>query len=314
MKGIDVSRWQGVIDWGLVKSDGVQFVFIKATEGKGYVDTRFIGNVTGAAKAGLKVGAYHFARFKSKAEAIAEANFFINTVRPYPITWPLVLDLEVNEGKLDREQLTEAAKVFVDTIKSAGYTAVLYTNKNYLDNYIYADRIGAALWLARYRDFERGPGVKCDIWQYTDKGKVKGITGYVDLNVAYTDFSAPAKTKATTAAKQQPPKQPAAAAETIYIVKPGDTLSEIAARYNTTVQVLQQLNGIKDANKIYVGQKIKIKGKPPNTNGPVYYTVQKGDTLSEIAKKFNTTVAALQKLNGIKDANKIFAGQKIRVQ
>jgi lysozyme len=309
MKGIDVSRWQGVIDWELVKSDGVQFVFIKATEGKGYVDPRFKENVTGAAKAGLKVGAYHFARFKSKAEAIAEANFFINTVRPYPITWPLVLDLEVNEGGLDREQLTEAAKAFIDTIKAAGYTAALYVNKNYLDNYIYADRIGAALWLARYRDFERGPGVQCDIWQYTDKGKVKGITGYVDLNEAYKDFSAPTK----TAAKQQPKKQPAAA-EMVYIVKAGDTLSEIAARYNTTVQALQQLNGIKDPDKIYVGQKIKIKGKPPNAKVPIYYTIQKGDTLTEIAKKFNTTVAALQKLNGIKDANKIFAGQKIRVQ
>nr|WP_223837387.1 LysM domain-containing protein [Bacillus swezeyi] len=99
---------------------------------------------------------------------------------------------------------------------------------------------------------------------------------------------------------------------TTYIVKKGDTLSGIAQKYNTTVKALQSLNGIKDANKIYVGQKLKVRGSVLNKKQ--YYTIKIGDTLSGISKKFNASIKTLQAWNSIKNANKIYAGQKIRVR
>jgi LysM repeat protein len=98
----------------------------------------------------------------------------------------------------------------------------------------------------------------------------------------------------------------------VYIVQKGDTLSEIAARYNTTVKELQQLNGIKDPNKIFVGQKIKIKGA--TSSNPAYYTVKPGDTLSKIAEKYGTTVQKLTKLNNIKNPDLILVGQKLKLK
>lgn len=99
--------------------------------------------------------------------------------------------------------------------------------------------------------------------------------------------------------------------EIAYTVKSGDTLSGIASKYDTTYQKLAEYNNIKNPNIIYVGQVIKI---PTTENTPVTYTIKKGDTLSGIAKKYNTTVEKLVELNNIKDADKIYVGQKIRVR
>ncbi|MEC0539052.1 LysM peptidoglycan-binding domain-containing protein, partial [Bacillus glycinifermentans] len=100
-----------------------------------------------------------------------------------------------------------------------------------------------------------------------------------------------------------------------YTVKKGDALSVIAKKYNTTVKALQSLNNIKDPNKIYVGQKLKISGSASKTsNKKQYYTIKSGDTLSGISKRFNTSIKTLQAWNGIKNPNKIYAGQKIRVR
>ncbi|MCY7835188.1 N-acetylmuramoyl-L-alanine amidase [Bacillus haynesii] len=102
---------------------------------------------------------------------------------------------------------------------------------------------------------------------------------------------------------------------TTYTVKKGDALSVIAKKYNTTVKTLQSLNNIKDPNKIYVGQKLKISSSASTASTKKqYYTIKSGDTLSGISKRFNTSIKTLQNWNGIKNANKIYAGQKIRVK
>ena len=95
-----------------------------------------------------------------------------------------------------------------------------------------------------------------------------------------------------------------------YKIKKGDTLSEIAKKYGTTVSTLASINNIKDVNKIYAGDTIKI---PTNNSSYIEYTIKKGDTLSEIAKKYGTTVKKLQSINGIKNANKIYAGDTIKI-
>jgi lysozyme len=308
IKGIDVSHWQGDIDWKKVADDGVEFAFIKATEGTSFIDDKFLANVNGANAVGIKTGAYHFARFGCVEEAKEEARHFLDVVSKVTLTYPLALDLEVDQKKVGKTKLTDAALAFLEEVEKAGYTIMLYSGKIFLENCLEECRLKKyPFWIARYND---DLCRDADIWQYTSEGKVNGIQGNVDMNWAYKDFTVPAKIEVKTIVASEQQKT-----ETfIYTVKAGDTLSEIAAKYKTTVKDLQQLNGIKDPNKIFVGQKIKIKGTASSTNKPTYYTVKPGDTLSAIAKRYNTTVQNLVKLNNIKNPDLILVGQKLRVK
>lgn len=305
MKGIDVSRWQGNIDWKKVKADGIGFVFIKATEGVGYTDPNFAKNVQGAYNVGLDIGAYHFARFTSKQDAINEAKYFVSVITGKPLNLPHVLDIETNDAGLSYGELTEAVQAFLNYVReNTKHPVMIYTYKSFLNKFKKPSDV--PFWYARY-GVEK-PDIECDYWQYTDKGKVNGINGYVDLNLLMRDTH-PVKVK--VAKQSKPTDQPSG---DIYIVRNGDTLSEIAKKFNTTVNELVKLNNIKNPDLIYVGQKLLIKRNTAKANSPQYYVVKRGDTLSGIAKKYKTTVKELQRLNGIKNPNLIYAGQKLRVK
>ncbi|MFT9848530.1 GH25 family lysozyme [Aneurinibacillus sp. REN35] len=188
IKGIDVSHWNGVVDWKKVAADGVKFVFLKASEGTSYVDKTFKTNAARANAAGIHVGAYHYAKFDSVAEAKAEVQHFLRTVSGVKITYPLVLDLEENKKKASKVVLTDAAVAFLDAIEKAGYFAMIYAGKSFLETQLDEKRLNPyAKWIARYNSFL---GRGADIWQYTDKGKVNGISGNVDMNWSYCDFAA----------------------------------------------------------------------------------------------------------------------------
>ncbi|MCY8141840.1 GH25 family lysozyme [Bacillus haynesii] len=314
IKGIDVSHWQGNINWKKVAGDGIKFAFIKATEGTTLKDNKFETNISGANAAGLKTGAYHFARFGSKSEALAEAKFFLLVVKNVNLSYPLVLDLEVNQRKVSKSVLTDAAVAFLREIEKAGYFAMIYSGKSFLENCLDESKLKPfALWVARYNNTL---GRHADIWQYSSSGKVSGIAGNVDMNICYRIGlrAQVSKTEKVATVKPVSNKKPVKT-ETVYTVKKGDTLSEIAQKYKTTVKALQSSNNIKDPNKIYVGQKLKISSSASTaSNKKQYYTINSGDTLSGISKRFNTSIKTLQNWNGIKNANKIYAGQKIRVK
>ncbi|MCY8271266.1 GH25 family lysozyme [Bacillus sonorensis] len=316
IKGIDVSHWQGNINWKKVAGDGIKFAFIKATEGTTLKDNKFETNVSGANAMGIKTGAYHFARFGSKSEALAEARFFLSVVKKIRLTYPLVLDLEVNQRNVSKSVLTDAAVAFLREIEKAGYYAMIYSGKSFLENCLDESKLKPfALWVARYNSTL---GRHADIWQYSSSGKVQGISGNVDMNICYRDglrAQVAVKTeKVATTVKPISNKKPVKSG-TVYTVKKGDALSVIAKKYNTTVKALQSLNNIKDPNKIYVGQKLKISGSASKaSNNKQYYTIKSGDTLSGISIRFNTSIKTLQSWNSIKNANKIYAGQKIRVR
>ncbi|MGI6834707.1 GH25 family lysozyme [Bacillus paralicheniformis] len=315
IKGIDVSHWQGNINWKKVAGDGIKFAFIKATEGTTLKDNKFVTNVSGANAAGIKTGAYHFARFGSKSEALAEAKFFLSVVKNANLSYPLVLDLEVNQRKVSKSVLTDAAVAFLLEVEKAGYFAMFYSYKDFLENSLDESKLKPfALWAARYNSIL---GRDADIWQYSSTGKVSGISGNVDMNICYRDglrAKVSAKTDKAATVKPVSNKKPVKT-ETVYTVKKGDALSVIAKKYNTTVKALQSLNNIKDPNKIYVGQKLKISSSASTaSNKKQYYTIKSGDTLSGISKRFNTSIKTLQNWNGIKNANKIYARQKIRVK
>jgi lysozyme len=188
IKGIDVSHWNGTINWDMVKADGVEFAFIKATQGTSYSNVAYFhDNAQKAAAAGIRVGAYHYASFGTSAEAEAEANYFLSVVANHQLTYPLVLDLEENKQGASRAVLTDAAIAFLEVVENAGYFAMLYSGKNFLETQLDVGRLKPyALWVARY-----GPqlGRDADIWQYTSTGGVNGISGNVDLNWAYRDFT-----------------------------------------------------------------------------------------------------------------------------
>ncbi|MED0670658.1 glycoside hydrolase family 25 protein [Aneurinibacillus aneurinilyticus] len=201
--GIDVSHWNGVVDWKKVAASGVNFVFLKASEGTTYVDKTFKTNAANALTNGIRVGAYHYAKFGNVAEAKAEAQHFLRTVSGVKITYPLVLDLEENKKKASKAILTDAAVAFLNAIEKAGYFAMIYAGKSFLETQLDEKRLKPyALWVARYNSYL---GRDAGIWQYTDKGKVNGISGNVDMNLAYVDYAALIDKKGTTT--PTPPKE-----------------------------------------------------------------------------------------------------------
>ncbi|MED4726893.1 glycoside hydrolase family 25 protein [Aneurinibacillus migulanus] len=187
IKGIDVSHHNGTVDWKKVAADGVKFVFLKASEGTTFVDKTFKTNAANARANGIRVGAYHYAKFGNVAEAKAEAQHFLRTVSGVKITYPLVLDLEENKKKASKATLTDAAIAFLDAIEKAGYFAMIYAGKYFFETQLDEKRLKPyALWIARYNSFL---GRDAGVWQYTDKGKVSGISGNVDMNWSYRDFA-----------------------------------------------------------------------------------------------------------------------------
>ncbi|WP_260288501.1 glycoside hydrolase family 25 protein [Peribacillus aracenensis] len=312
IKGIDVSHWQGVINWDKVAKDGVKFVFIKATEGTSYSKlSYFKDNVPKALAAGLKVGAYHYAKFATVEEAKAEAAYFLGSIRSFGLNYPAVLDLEENKRSASKKILTDAAIAFLEAIEDAGHTAMLYTGKSFLEKHLDESRLKKyALWIARYNSTL---GRSADIWQHSDTGKVNGISTKVDLNIAYRDFT-------YTVNPINPPDNPNTSkptSTTTYTVKKNDTLSLIAKKYNTTVKALVSLNGIKNPDKINIGLKLKVNGSSSTatTNGTKkYHTVKSGDTVSALVKKYGSSTSQIKTWNSLKNIDKIYVDQNLRVK
>ena len=193
--GIDVSRYQGAIDWERVKASGVDFVLLRSSIGDGTTtvsgeDIRFAVNVTEAKRAGLMVGAYHYLWAETVADARKEAKFFIKTISPYTLDFPAVLDFEEpsQQDNLTNAERTAIAKVFLEEVENAGYYPMLYTNKNWAENYLDMEKLSKyEVWLAEWHP---KPSYRGDfgIWQYTAYGYVSGIAGDVDLDVCYKNY------------------------------------------------------------------------------------------------------------------------------
>ncbi len=193
--GIDVSAWQGKIDWAKVKQSGVDFAIIRVgyrgyKAGDIHLDSYFYTNMNEALKNGVQVGVYFYSSAKNEKEAIEEAKFVEEKIAPYKnqITYPVVFDLEkINLDRLtgvSGTQVTKNAIAFLDHIERAGYTPMFYTGIIHTRIAWHMDKLQKyRIWLADYVDKTDYKG-KYDMWQYTSSGKVPGISGRVDLNVA----------------------------------------------------------------------------------------------------------------------------------
>lgn len=193
--GIDVSKWNGEIDWEIVKAEGVDFAIIRcgyrgSSSGWLIEDPYFYKNLTGAKKAGVKVGLYFFTQATNAVEAVEEASMVVSLLGDTPIDYPVFIDIEGAGGNgradnLDAAARTMVANAFCRTIRNAGLDAGVYSSRYWYYNNLIADELDTLkIWLAEYRDTPLYTG-RYDMWQYTSSGSVAGIEGRVDLNVSY---------------------------------------------------------------------------------------------------------------------------------
>lgn len=185
MKCIDISTWQQNVNFTKVKASGVSAVIIRAGFGKESYqkDNRFEEHYKGASAVGLKIGAYWYSYAHSVAEAIQEAKACLACVKGKTFDLPIYFDMEeASQTKLGKATLTAMAKAFCDTIIAGGFRAGVYSNLNWLTNYLdyTALKTKYSIWLAQWSSSH---SLSCDIWQYSATGSVNGISGNVDMNV-----------------------------------------------------------------------------------------------------------------------------------
>ena len=217
-KGIDVSKHQGAIDWKKVKQAGIEFVMIRVgyrgySNGKIVLDPYFKQNITEALANGIKVGIYFFSTAISVAEAKEEAEWTLNQIKGYNVTYPIVFDYEGFELKkyrsygTNKTQRTAFNKAFIDVIKKAGFKTMIYGSKGNIKSTYDIASLKEPLWCARYsggynkildddKYFPAIDGYDIAMWQYTSIGKVPGINGNVDLNYLYINLEKGSEVKA----------------------------------------------------------------------------------------------------------------------
>ncbi len=326
--GLDVSYWQSGIDWPKVRATGQRFAFFKATEGETYTDPTFEGDWSGAKASGLLRAAYCF--FHPKQDPKKQADHFISVVQAQNDggELPAILDLEVNDG-MTRDKIIPRAKAWLDEVEQAlgrkpmiyGGVAFMETNFSELGGGPPAWTKDYPFWLGwfpnQYTDgmtplMPRG-WFKWTFWQYNENGLINGINAKVDLDL----FNGTLEELYAFAGAPPPTQTPKT-----HVVAAGDSFETIANKYGVTVRELVGANPqlLKIGDKLTVPVPVAIPqdggsgsgstGTPGGGTTPARtYTVKRGDTLSSIAIRFNTTVAALAAANGIANPNLIQVGQ-----
>ena len=275
--GIDVSQWQGNIDFNKVKAAGINFVIIRAGYGRSITqkDPYFETNYKKAKAAGLNIGVYWYSYADSVADAKAEAATCIKAISGKTFEYPIFFDLEerkqFNKGAAFCSSLVTA---FCGELEKAGYFAGLYISRSPLTQYISSEvRSRYALWVAEYGGKLNYSG-DYGMWQNSSTWRVNGVSGNVDHDYSYVDYPSIIKKGGYNGFKKSDPKKDDGKSDggsdggkneekkkdktVYYTVKKGDTLTAIAAKYKTTVAKLVKANNIKNPDLIYAGQKLKI--------------------------------------------------------
>jgi len=264
--GIDVSHYQGVVDWQAVQAANIGFAFAKASEGEAIVDAQFDANWQGMKAAGLLRGAYHF--YDSTVDPVAQAKNFVNAVGSLAASdMPPVLDIEIFRGAFGNNSLANNVLTWLNTVQQAlGRTPMIYTGPSFWDKYM-NDQFGTyPLWVAEYG--VTTPHIpngwsNWTFWQSTQAATVAGISGEVDQNVfagSTNDLLAfvqgGACNSATTTISSAPSST--GSGNVSYTVQTGDTLSDIARQYNVSVNQIVTANNIANPNVIAAGQVLTI--------------------------------------------------------
>ena len=317
-EGIDVSGWQGSINYSEVKDSGVDIVYMKASEGSNYVDSHFDQNYTNAKANGLNVGFYHYLTATNIEDAIKEANFFVATISGKTPDCKLAMDFEAFNN-LNIEEINQIGITFMKTVeKLSGKQMIIYSDAYNANNVFEGELENYPLWVAEYEVEEPEVYVKWNTWegwQYEDDGEINGINGYVDRDKFTKQVFLDNKEEIPL---PENVKKPLAGGTTTIIIQSGDTLTELAIEYNTTVERLVELNNIPNPNLIFAGATLIVPSGETeedsdqnSTSGQSIYIVRNGDTLDEIADQFGTTPTAIAIENNITNINLIYVGQRL---
>lgn len=311
-RGIDISEFQGEIDFEEVRRSGIEAVYIRVGAGE-YTDEYFAENYERAKAAGLKIGFYHYVTARSVEEGRRQARFFASLAAGREPDMRLAMDFEYF-GSLSVSQINAISEAYLDELTAlTRREAVIYSDLSNARN-IFSRALAEKypLWAAQYGADEPSANGKWREWvgfQYTDEGKVGGIYGNVDRNIFtegifLSDSGRIDGEKRTTVRART-------RTLTVY-VRAGDTLWEIAREYGTTVEAIARENRIADPNRIFAGERLRIT-LPARGSGEEIYTVRRGDTPISIAGKFGVTLSALEDRNGLERGETIYAGDKLSI-
>mgnify|MGYP004683238173 CR=1 FL=1 len=328
-RGIDVSQFQGYIDWPKVANGGTQFAIIRATYGTEGVDSRFKTNMENIRNTNIYSGAYHHSYANSTQAATQEARHFLNIIKPYYFEYPVALDIEEPTLKpLGKDAITNIVKEFCDTVQKAGYYIIIYGSLNWIQNYLNIGELSDFdIWLAQWNGKPTYSG-NFGIWQYSATGDVDGISGDVDLDISYRDY--PTIIRNANLNNVGSNGSNVGGNETggdnsnhyrNYTVQEGDTLWSIAQRFlgnGNLYNQIKSLNGL-TGDTIYIGQVLKIpdstSGGTSGSNVIVKYRVKRGDTLWSIAQRFYGNGSLYNKIkekNNLTD-DVIYVGQILNI-
>ncbi|MCI6137170.1 MAG: LysM peptidoglycan-binding domain-containing protein [Oscillospiraceae bacterium] len=311
-RGIDISEFQGEIDFEEVRRSGIEAVYIRVGAGE-YTDEYFAENYERAKAAGLKIGFYHYVTARSVDEGRRQARFFASLAAGREPDMRLAMDFEYF-GSLSVSQINAISEAYLDELTAlTRREAVIYSDLSNARN-IFSRALAEKypLWAAQYGADEPSANGKWREWvgfQYTDEGRVGGIYGNVDRNI-FTEgiflsdsWRIDGEKRTTVRARTR--------TLTVY-VRAGDTLWAIAREYGTTVEAIARENRIADPNRIFAGERLRIT-LPARGSGEEIYNVRRGDTTISIAGKFGVTLSALEDRNGLERGETIYAGDKLSI-
>jgi lysozyme len=314
VKGIDISKWQGAIDFQKVKNTGIEFVIIRAGYGTKGKDEFFESNYKKAKAAGLHVGAYWYSYANGFKEAGEEADAFLRALSGKQFDYPVYLDME-EKSQLDAgmDFCSGLIRTFCGKLEAAGYFTGFYTSSSYVRAVVKEEiRKRYSFWCAQWASACSFAG-SCGIWQFSSNGTVPGISGRVDLDYAYQDFPSIIVNGGFNGYKSSAKNQESQPTSALTIEEAAKKV--IAGEFGNGDQrrkAIEALGLSYDAVQKRVNE--LVHSSTPNQS-KVYYSVVSGDTLSGIAAKHNLTLATLLNLNpSIKNPNVIYPGQKIRVK
>lgn len=308
MFGIDVSFWQGVINWPKVKPQ-IDFAILKLGNiGDGYfkVDSRFESNYTQCKALNIPVGVYVYCYTNELSNINDNANAVVNYLKDKKIELPVYIDMEDKSIAVEgKEKLTQLVIAFNTIIEHAGLWAGVYANLNWYNNYLNKDEIKKryTTWVAHYgvnKDKYKG---QFDMLQYASNGSITGIAGNVDVNEMYRDLIKEINGSSTTPLPAKKSDDEIA----------HEVLNGLWGNGEDRKARLTQAGYNYDVIQAKVNNLLKPNKKPVKPVKVKTYKVKKGDTLSGIAKKYKTTVDELCKKNNIKNKNLIYVGQILKV-
>lgn len=348
IKGIDVSEFQGFINWDKVKADGIEFAILKLGNiydyDANYKDSKFETNYKNARAQGIKIGAYIYNYCNTVDTLKKGLEWAIGKLDGRKLDLPLYLDMEDKDIQGEtKASLTEQCNEFAKYVESKGYRAGVYANVNWLKNELNPNDFDKdiSVWVAQYYKECQYTG-KYDIWQYASNGKVSGISGNCDMNYLYNEDII----KESGSTENTDKKSVDELAQEVIDGKWGDgearkkKLEDAGYNYNavqnrvnemlakpkkSVAEVAKDVIAGKYGNGDNRKKKLEAEGYDYDTvqakvnqllgaNIAKTYTVKSGDTLSGIASKYKTTVAKLVKDNNIANANLIYVGQKIVIK